>query len=106
MVRRCGEILRRWLAVGVAALVAAVPLAAQTPVLRWGGDAEGGAPFVEADPRNPAHLVGFDVEIAALIASALGRTPEFVQIAFAELDQAVRRLSLITHLTLPTKRIV
>ncbi len=75
----------------MAALVAAVPLAAQTPVLRWGGDAEGGAPFVEADPRNPAHLVGFDVEIAALIASALGRTPEFVQIAFAELDQAVRR---------------
>ena len=60
-------------------------------VLRWGGDAEGGAPFVEADPRNPAHLVGFDVEIAALIAHDLGRTPQFVQITFTELDQAVRR---------------
>lgn len=60
-------------------------------MLRWGGDAEGGAPFVEADPRNPARVVGFDVEIAALIAHDLGRSPQFVQIAFTELDQAVRR---------------
>lgn len=65
--------------------------AAQTWVLRWGGDAEGGAPFVEADPRNPAHLVGFDVEIAALIAAGLDKSPQFVQITFTELDQAVRR---------------
>ena len=64
---------------------------AQTQILRWGGDAEGGAPFVEADPRDPAHLAGFDVEIAALIARALGRTPQFVQILFTDLDQAVRR---------------
>jgi polar amino acid transport system substrate-binding protein len=89
--RRCGEILRRWSAIGAILFVAVVPLAAQTPLLRWGGDAEGGAPFVEADPRNPAHLVGFDVEIAALIAAELGRTPQFVQITFTELDQAVRR---------------
>ena len=31
--------------------------------LRWGGDPEGGAPFVEADPNDPTHLVGFDVEV-------------------------------------------
>jgi polar amino acid transport system substrate-binding protein len=65
--------------------------AAQTPILRWGGDAEGGAPFVEADPRNPSSLQGFDVEIAGLIARALGRAPQFVQILFTDLDQAVRR---------------
>ena len=35
-------------------------------MLRWGGDAEGGAPFVEADPTDPQKLVGFDVEIAEL----------------------------------------
>lgn len=64
---------------------------AQAGVLRWGGDAEGGAPFVEADPRNPQHLVGFDVEIASLIAAAVGRQPQFVQVTFTELDQAVRR---------------
>jgi polar amino acid transport system substrate-binding protein len=64
---------------------------AQTPPLRWGADAEGGAPFVEADPGNPADLVGFDVEIAALVAQALGRRPEFVQVLFTSLDQSAVR---------------
>ena len=41
---------------------------------RWAGDPEGGAPFVEADPAQPDKLVGFDVEIADLIARGL-RTP-------------------------------
>lgn len=64
---------------------------AQAPVLRWGADAEGGAPFVEADPENPDRLRGFDVEIAELLAKALGRTPVFVQAAFTALDQSVKR---------------
>jgi polar amino acid transport system substrate-binding protein len=68
----------------------ASPAAAQPP-LRWGADAEGGAPFVEADPRDPSRLAGFDVEIAALIARHLGRTPQFMQVAFASLDQSARR---------------
>jgi polar amino acid transport system substrate-binding protein len=62
-----------------------------TPTLRWGGDAEGGSPFVEADPRDPAQLAGFDVEIARLLASELGRTPQFIQITFTSLDQSARR---------------
>jgi polar amino acid transport system substrate-binding protein len=68
-------------------------LAAQTPapVLRWGGDAEGGEPYVEADPSNPQIVRGFDVEIAELIAEALGRTPQFVQVMFASLDQSAVR---------------
>ncbi|MBL8135000.1 MAG: ABC transporter permease subunit [Acidobacteria bacterium] len=64
---------------------------AQAPELRWGADAEGGAPFVEADPDNPERLRGFDVEIAELLAQALGRTPMFVQAAFTALDQSVKR---------------
>jgi polar amino acid transport system substrate-binding protein len=59
--------------------------------LRWGGDAEGGAPFVEDDPRDPSKLVGFDVEIAELIARKLGRTPQFLQVQFTSLDQSARR---------------
>ena len=70
-------------------LAHALPSRAQ--VLRWGGDAEGGAPFVEADPEDPAKLAGFDVEIAQLIAAGLGRTPQFVQVQFASLDQSARR---------------
>lgn len=64
---------------------------AQLPPLRWGADAEGGAPFVEADPRDPQNLVGFDVEIAELIAAELGREPRFVQVSFASLDQSAVR---------------
>ena len=65
--------------------------AAQPRVLRWAGDTEGGAPFVEADPSRPDRLVGFDVEIAALLASAVGRTPELVNIRFESIGQSVAR---------------
>jgi polar amino acid transport system substrate-binding protein len=61
------------------------------PTLRWGGDAEGGAPFVEADPADPTRVVGFDVEVAALIAAGLGRSPQFVQVGFTSLDPAAAR---------------
>jgi len=66
--------------------------ATQAPqVLRWAGDPEGGAPFVEADPSRPDQLVGFDVEIADLLATGLRRTPEFLNIRFDSIDQSVGR---------------
>jgi polar amino acid transport system substrate-binding protein len=65
--------------------------AQQLPVLRWGGDSEGGAPFVEADPNDPTKVEGFDVEVAEMIARELGRRPVFVQVAFAAIDQSVQR---------------
>ena len=64
---------------------------AQPAELRWAGDAEGGAPFVEADPARPDVVSGFDVEIAELLARGLRRTPRFVMIAFASLDQSIAR---------------
>ncbi|HSY50969.1 MAG TPA: ABC transporter permease subunit [Thermoanaerobaculia bacterium] len=72
--------------------LAIVPSArADDRVLHWGGDAEGGAPFVEADPNDPSKLRGFDVEVAEQIAKGLGRTPEFVQVSFSDIDQSVQR---------------
>jgi polar amino acid transport system substrate-binding protein len=71
-----------------AAHAAAQPAARE---LRWGGDAEGGAPFVEADPRDPTRVAGFDVDIASLLARELGRTPRFVQVGFTSLEAAVVR---------------
>jgi polar amino acid transport system substrate-binding protein len=59
--------------------------------LRWAGDPEGGAPFVEADPNDPGKLQGFDVEIASLIARGVDRTPRFIFVAFASIDQSVER---------------
>jgi polar amino acid transport system substrate-binding protein len=83
----------RW-AVAVCVLAAcagAVPQESARPHLRWGGDAEGGAPYVEADAQDPARVVGFDVEIAELVAARTGRTAEFVQIAYTSLDESARR---------------
>jgi polar amino acid transport system substrate-binding protein len=78
-------------AVAFAAALGA-PLAAQDPaVLRFGGDAEGGAPFMEADPNDPSRVVGFEVDVATLLAQGLGRTPQFVQVGFVTLDPAVER---------------
>ena len=79
----------------LAAIVCGVLTAAvdaqDSPVLRFGGDAEGGAPFMEADPNDPSRVVGFEVDIAALLAAGLGRTPRFVQVGFSSLDPAVAR---------------
>ncbi len=61
------------------------------PPFRWGGDAEGGAPFVEADPADPSRARGFDVEIAEMIARGLGRAPRFVQVAWASIPASVER---------------
>lgn len=75
-------------------VTAALPTPARAqsgPELRWGGDAEGGAPFVEADPRDPARLIGFDVEIAELLGHDLSRSPRFVQVPFTSLDASAAR---------------
>ena len=77
---------------GIALIVVAAQLAAQSPSeLRWAGDAEGGSPFVEADPSDPTRVVGFEVEIAGLLAEGLGRTPRFLQVGFTSLDAAAAR---------------
>jgi len=64
---------------------------AQPRVLRWAGDPEGGAPFVEADPLHPERLTGLDVEIAALLAEGISRTSEFLNIQFTSIDQSIAR---------------
>lgn len=45
--------------------------AAETGVLRWGADAQGGAPYVFQDPTDPNRLTGFEVELAGLLAERL-----------------------------------
>jgi polar amino acid transport system substrate-binding protein len=40
--------------------------------LRWGADAQGGAPYVFQDPMDPNHLVGFEVDLSAKLAERLG----------------------------------
>ena len=40
---------------------------------RWGADEEGGGPYVFPDPADPAHRVGFEVELADALAGQLAR---------------------------------
>src|SRR5262249_46983919 len=47
--------------------------------LAWAADAEGGAPYTFPDPRNPAHIVGFEVDLADALASRMGRKARFIQ---------------------------
>ena len=53
--------------------------------LRWGGDVEGGAPFQVRDPDDPRRVIGFEVELAELLAKSLSKQagatiePQFVQ---------------------------
>ncbi len=49
------------------------------PVLRWGGDSEGGAPYSFLDPDHPQKIIGFEVDLAAALAAAMGMEAQFVQ---------------------------
>ena len=90
MFRKLAQALRPAIVAGVV-LTAVWSVSAQPRVLRWAGDPEGGAPFVEADPSHPDQLTGFDVEIAALLAEGVGRTPEFQNVTFRSIDQSIAR---------------
>jgi len=74
----------------LAGCAAPQPAGSAAPFL-WGGDAEGGAPYVEADPQDPAVVRGFDVEVAEAIAHGLGREARFVQVAWSSIDASVER---------------
>lgn len=49
----------------------------QRGTLIWGGDPSGGAPYVYADPSEPNKYIGYEVELADMIARELGVRAEF-----------------------------
>ena len=59
--------------------------------LRWGGDVQGGEPYAFQDPHDSAHLLGFEVEIAAALARRLGVRAEFVQNDWSTLIPSLER---------------
>lgn len=63
----------------------------KTGVLKWGADAEGGAPYVFPDPQQPEHLIGFEVEIADALAKKLGVHAQMVQNQWDALVPALQR---------------
>src|SRR3954463_5066576 len=59
--------------------------------LRWAGDLQGGEPYVFRDPRDPARLVGFEVEIARGLAARLRVNDRFVQNDWSNLVPSLER---------------
>ncbi|HEX3772795.1 MAG TPA: ABC transporter substrate-binding protein/permease [Polyangiaceae bacterium] len=60
--------------------------------LVWGGDIQGGEPYVFEDPKDPSHLVGFEVEIAAALAREMGlRGARFAEVQWSNLVPSLER---------------
>jgi polar amino acid transport system substrate-binding protein len=60
--------------------------------LVWGGDLQGGEPYVFEDPRDPSRVIGFEVDIAAAIARELGlRRARFSQVQWSNLVPSLER---------------
>jgi polar amino acid transport system substrate-binding protein len=53
----------------------------------WGGDQEGGGPYVFPDPKDPHKLIGFEVELAEMLAAELGVKAKFQQGDWATVPQ-------------------
>ncbi len=68
-----------------------LPAAEPQPPLRWAADAEGGAPYVFRDPKQPDRHVGFEVDLAEALREELGRKIEFVQYDFKSLVSGLKR---------------
>jgi polar amino acid transport system substrate-binding protein len=87
------------LLLAVALLALAQPAAGDTLAdvrahseLRWGGDLQGGEPYVFEDPRDPRRIVGFEVDIADALARRMGLArARFVEMQWSNLVPALER---------------
>lgn len=66
-------------AVLLPAIILCLTLSAVAQDLRWGGDAEGGAPYLLPDPKNPRRIIGFEIDLMEALAKQLNRKSVFVQ---------------------------
>lgn len=60
-------------------------------VLRWGGDIQGGEPYVYEDSDHGGRLTGFEVELASALARELGVRAQFVQNDWSALIPSLER---------------
>src|SRR5437867_5583092 len=63
----------------LAPAIATAPAWASSQELVWAADAEGGAPYTFPDPRDPSHIIGFEVDLANALAARMELKPRFVQ---------------------------
>ena len=70
---------------------AAVSAGEGEKILRWGGDSEGGFPYMFPDPKDPKKLIGFEVDIVDALAAEMGRKPVYVNNAWDNLIPGLDR---------------
>jgi len=63
----------------------------QRGTIRWGGDKEGGGPYIFEDPQNPQQLIGFEVELMDRLAQRLGVKAEFQQAQWDTLPELLKQ---------------
>lgn len=59
--------------------------------LVWAADEQGGGPFLYPDPDDPRRMIGFEIELAGLIAAELGVRQRFQQGQWEQLPQLLDR---------------
>jgi polar amino acid transport system substrate-binding protein len=59
--------------------------------LRWGGDQEGGGPYIFPHDDDPTKVVGFEVELAQALAKQMHRDAVFVQCKWDEMLPVLTR---------------
>lgn len=81
-----------WIVVGllVQLFLAATNANGQTP-LRWGADAEGGAPYIFKDAADPTRNIGFEVDLIESLSQQLKQPIEFHQYNFVSLLNGLDR---------------
>src|SRR6185369_8207672 len=82
-------------------------ISAQTKKLTWGGDSEGGAPYVFQDPKNPREIIGFEVDVAAGLGRRMGRPQVLVQNQWEGLIPGLQRgnyMIVLNRLEIPEDR--
>jgi polar amino acid transport system substrate-binding protein len=79
-----------WLAATSVSAANGQPASNKEPLL-WGADAEGGAPYIFKDPKDPSHNIGFEVDLAEALSRELGRPIVFKQYQFGSLVSGLER---------------
>ncbi len=59
--------------------------------ITWGGDVQGGEPYVYEDPSQPDHIIGFEVDVMDAVARRLGVRARMVQYAWSNLVPSLER---------------
>lgn len=62
----------------------------QRGTLRWGGDQEGGGPYIYPRENDPNHVTGFEVELAGRLAEYLGVKAQFTQSDWTDMPEMLR----------------